>query len=82
MPTFNFASAVGVGLPAIAVFFFYDGPRPPRGLFDAFDAVPAEADSVRLRSFASLHRPLLAGRASGARALIRPNTFPRCPWPT
>jgi hypothetical protein len=33
------------------VFFFYDGPTPPAGIFDEFDAIIPIADQVSKQSY-------------------------------
>lgn len=38
----------------ITVFYFYDGPIVPAGVFDKFFAVPSTGDQTATRSFSSL----------------------------
>lgn len=36
------------------IFFFYNGPSPPPGVFDKFDAIPSQIDSTTTQSYAEL----------------------------
>jgi FAD/FMN-containing dehydrogenase len=40
------------------VFFYYNGPTPPAGPFDGFDAISAITDSTKAQSYADLVRLL------------------------
>jgi hypothetical protein len=37
-----------------AIFVFYDGPQPPKGIFDKFKAVPPIEDTTKTRSYLDL----------------------------
>jgi hypothetical protein len=50
----TFETAIGGLLNIFAVFFFYDGPVPPPGLFDAFDAMDSILDDVKSRPYPDL----------------------------
>jgi hypothetical protein len=41
-------------LDIFLVFFFYNGPSPPAGVFDKFDAITAQIDSTATQSYAEL----------------------------
>ena len=41
-------------LEIFTVFFFYDGPTPPDGAFDKFNAIPTISDTTAVQSYASL----------------------------
>ncbi|CAG8970919.1 hypothetical protein HYALB_00000898 [Hymenoscyphus albidus] len=62
------------------VYFFYDGPIPPPGVFDKFDIIPAITDDTKTRSYSDL---LLANNelASiyGFRFILRAATIPNLP---
>lgn len=79
IPTFNFVSVAAINVPAIIVVFFYDGPKPPPGVFDDFDAINPISDNTKARSFESLTRELLAGNYKGLRFNIAVNSFPSMP---
>ncbi|KAM4057732.1 FAD binding domain-containing protein [Hirsutella rhossiliensis] len=81
IPNFIFIGAVGVNLPVALVFFFYDGPRPPAGVFDEFNAIPHLASDTESKSYLSLTREALGGDMKGLRFQIRENTFPNMPMP-
>jgi hypothetical protein len=36
------------------LFYFYDGPTPPAGIFDEFDAIVPIADQVSTQSYADI----------------------------
>lgn len=36
------------------LFFFYDGPTPPAGVFDEFDAIVPTLDQVSTQSYADI----------------------------
>jgi hypothetical protein len=36
------------------IFFFYDGPSPPVGVFDNFTRLPSFADTTKTRTFTDL----------------------------
>ncbi|KIM37011.1 hypothetical protein M413DRAFT_423817 [Hebeloma cylindrosporum] len=40
--------------PQISLLLFYDGPNPPRGIFDAFMTIPSLLNDVSTKTFASL----------------------------
>jgi len=84
IPTFQF------GLPANLLnlvggplfFFFYDGPTPPAGVFDEFDAIPSLSDSTGTMSYYELTQ--MAGGAApipGFGASFREDTYPNLPTP-
>lgn len=79
IPTFNFVSLAVLNVPAIIIAFFYDGPTPPAGVFDDFDAIESLSDNTKTRPFESLTRELLAGNYKGLRFNIAVNTFPNMP---
>ncbi|KAJ8590732.1 hypothetical protein M405DRAFT_880883 [Rhizopogon salebrosus TDB-379] len=43
-----------VGTTEVAELFFYDGPSPPKGIFDEFLAIPNLTEDVSTRTFLSL----------------------------
>jgi hypothetical protein len=79
IPTFNFVSLAAINVPAIIVVLFYDGAKPPPGVFDDFDAISTISDNTKTRSFESLTRELLAGNYKGLRFNIAVNSFPSMP---
>ncbi|CZT42260.1 uncharacterized protein RSE6_02118 [Rhynchosporium secalis] len=42
------------------VFFFYNGPNPPPGVFDKFNSIPSTSDTVRKQRYSSLVRRFLS----------------------
>ncbi|PHH66888.1 hypothetical protein CDD81_5240 [Ophiocordyceps australis] len=77
IPTFNFASGLGLTAPpAIIVFFQYDASRPTSDVFADFDAIPSITDDTRTQTTSSLTREVLGGNYKGLRFQIRENTFP------
>ena len=36
------------------IYFFYDGPTPPSGLFDAFLAIPSAINTIATSTYAKL----------------------------
>ncbi|KAJ9150677.1 FAD-binding, type 2 [Pleurostoma richardsiae] len=79
IPTFNFLGVVGINIPAIVVFFFYDAASPAGGIFDAFDAIEELSDDAKARTYEDLTQIDLAGKVEGLRFQIRENTFPNMP---
>ncbi|PVH82788.1 FAD-binding domain-containing protein [Cadophora sp. DSE1049] len=65
-----------------AIFFFYNGPILPPGVFDAFNVIPSTGDSVKTQSYSSL---LIAnakfGSIYGLRYVLRGATIPNLPAP-
>lgn len=79
IPTFNFFSTLGINVPGMLVFFFYDGLEPPTGVFDDFNSVLSFSDDTKIRSYTDLTKEVLAGDMKGLRFQIRENTFPNMP---
>ncbi|KAJ7459239.1 FAD dependent oxidoreductase [Mycena latifolia] len=52
LPTYNFFQ----GQPIISNLMFYDGPKPPAGIFDDFLAIPNLTQDIQTRDFLSLVR--------------------------
>ena len=83
IPTFQFGlpgnllNAVGGPM----FFMFYDGPTPPSGVFDEFDAIEALKDSTSTNSYVNITS--MAGGAStqGFGNSFRMNAFPNLPTP-
>ncbi|PBP27987.1 putative FAD binding domain containing protein [Diplocarpon rosae] len=60
-----------------AVFFFYDGPAPPAGVFDEFNGLATESDSVKTQSYSSLLTANAQfGSVFGLRYIFRGATIP------
>lgn len=79
IPTFNFIGLIGLDIPAIIVFFFYDGASPANGIFDEFESITALFDETKSRTYEDLTKVALAGDVQGFRFQIRENTFPNLP---
>ncbi|VUC32592.1 unnamed protein product [Clonostachys rosea] len=79
IPTFNFFGLLGVNIPAIIVFYFYDGPQMPEGIFDELDAIPSLYDGTRKRTIANLVQDLFAGDLEGLGFQIAFGSFPNMP---
>lgn len=79
IPTFEFVSGIGLGVPFIVVFFFYDGVKPPAGVFDDFDAIVALSDDTKAKKYTDVTKEFLGGDYKGFRFAIRENTFPNMP---
>jgi hypothetical protein len=45
-------------LETFIIFFFYDGPTPPDGVFDNFNAIPTLTDGVQTQSYYDFVRSL------------------------
>lgn len=58
------------------VFYFYNGPTVPKGVFDAFDAIEALSDSTKVQSYADLLSANNAINLYGFNYLIRAQTIP------
>lgn len=71
-----------LNIPAILVFLFYDGPKPPPGIFDDIDAIHSLTDSTKTRTYESMSQELLAGDFGGLRFRIGFNSFPNLPADT
>jgi hypothetical protein len=41
-------------LEAFFIFYFYDGPSPPAGIFDKFDAIPTITSNLTTQSYTDL----------------------------
>ncbi|CZS99976.1 uncharacterized protein RCO7_01711 [Rhynchosporium graminicola] len=60
------------------VFFFYNGPNPPPGVFDKFNSIPSTSDTVRKQR--SLPMPNAQfGSIYGFRYVLRGSTIPNLP---
>lgn len=46
-------------LELFIVFFFYDGPTPPEGVFDDFNAIPTLTDGAKTQSYYDLVQTFL-----------------------
>ncbi|KAI9172775.1 FAD-binding, type 2 [Paramyrothecium foliicola] len=79
IPTFNFFGVLGLNIPAIIVFIFYDGPAPPAGVFDELDAIPSLTDGTRQRTMGNLVQDVFAGDLEGLGFNIAFNAFPNMP---
>ncbi|OWP00880.1 hypothetical protein B2J93_2573 [Marssonina coronariae] len=63
-----------------AVFFFYDGPVPPQEVFDQFNGLLADTDSVQTQSYSSLLTANAKfGSVFGFRYIFRGATIPNLP---
>ena len=58
--------------PQSSTFLFYDGPRPPPGIFDDLLAIPFIAKNVSTRSFLSLVQSFGDNAASNIRYTSQP----------
>ncbi|KAK6583768.1 hypothetical protein PZA11_003498 [Diplocarpon coronariae] len=56
-----------------AVFFFYDGPVPPQEVFDQFNGLLADTDSVQTQSYSSLGATIPNLPGQNGTDLIRAN---------
>ncbi|OAA34241.1 FAD-binding, type 2 [Metarhizium rileyi] len=81
IPTFNAFSTLGLNLPGMLVFFFYDGPVPRTNAFDDFHSIPSLSDDTRKRTYTDLTKEVSGGDMKGLRFQIRENTFPNMPAP-
>ncbi|KAF2229605.1 FAD-binding domain-containing protein [Viridothelium virens] len=63
----------------IVMFYFYDGPTPPAGIFDEFDKVTPISSNVSTQSYPSLLTANNAYSLSGFRYQIREGTYPNLP---
>ena len=64
----------------IIVFYFYDGPTPPAGVFDQFDQVTPLSSNVSTQSYPSLLTGNNVFSESGFRYQIREGTYPNLPY--
>jgi hypothetical protein len=80
IPTFNFVGILGLTVPAIIVFMFYDGPKPPPGIFDELDAIPSLLSMTRERTMGDLVQDVFAGDLEGLGFNIAFNAFPNMPY--
>ncbi|KAL9084013.1 MAG: hypothetical protein Q9165_008289 [Trypethelium subeluteriae] len=64
----------------IVMFYFYDGPTPPAGIFDEFDKVTPISSNVSTQSYPSLLKANNAYSLSGLRYQIREGTYPNLPY--
>ncbi|KAH9218626.1 hypothetical protein DL95DRAFT_423351 [Leptodontidium sp. 2 PMI_412] len=66
-----------------AIFFFYNGPILPPGVFDKFNSIPTTSDTVKTQPYSSL---LIAnakfGSVYGLRYVLRGATIPNLPAPS
>lgn len=79
IPTFDFAGVVGLDIPAVLLFFFYDGAAPANGVFDSLDAIPAIIKNTKTQTYEDVTKEVLGGKIEGLRFQIRENTFPNLP---
>ncbi|KAH7329642.1 hypothetical protein B0I35DRAFT_448658 [Stachybotrys elegans] len=79
IPTFNFFGILGINIPAIIVFMFYDGPEPPPGVFDELNAIPSLTDGTKQRTMGDLVQDVFAGDLEGLGFNIAFNSFPNMP---
>nr|POE75157.1 putative fad-linked oxidoreductase [Quercus suber]POE94764.1 putative fad-linked oxidoreductase [Quercus suber] len=83
IPTFQF------GLPANAlnllggplIFFFYDGPTPPAGIFDDFDAIESSSDDTKTQTYYSLANAEGGADITGVGNSFHVTTLPNLPTP-
>ncbi|KAF4625739.1 hypothetical protein G7Y89_g12424 [Cudoniella acicularis] len=66
-------------LETFIVFFFYDGPSPPAGVFDEFNAIPFLTDGTKVQSYYDLINSGDSTNLYGLRYLIRATTLPNLP---
>ncbi|KUJ08661.1 FAD-binding domain-containing protein [Mollisia scopiformis] len=66
-------------LEIFVVFFFYDGPTAPAGIFDEFNAIPFLTDGTETRSYYDLINSDDGTNLYGLRYLIRATTLPNLP---
>jgi len=50
--------AIDTLVQLFVVFFFYNGPTPPPGAFDKFNAIPCEVDNVKDQAYADMVRQI------------------------
>jgi FAD/FMN-containing dehydrogenase len=79
IPTFNFFGAVGVTIPAVFVFMFYDGAEVPAGVFDEINAIASLTSGTRQRTMGDLVQDVFAGDLEGLGFNIAFNAFPNMP---
>ncbi|PMD47417.1 FAD-binding domain-containing protein [Hyaloscypha variabilis F] len=61
------------------LFYFYDGPTPPAGIFDEFDAIVPIADQVSTQSYADIVNTNDQFNIYGLRYIYRAETIPNLP---
>lgn len=61
------------------MFFFYDGPTPPAGIFDEFDAIIPIADQVSKQSYYDIANTNDQFNIYGLRYIYRAETIPNLP---
>lgn len=74
IPTFN--SLIWGLADILVVFYFYDGPTVPSGVFDKFNAIHALIDDTKVQSYADLLGANDAADIYGFNYLIRAQTIP------
>lgn len=60
-------------------FFFYDGPTPPAGIFDDFDAIESISNDTQTRSYWSMSQEAGGASMTGFGNSFRVNTVPNLP---
>ncbi|CAO1620321.1 unnamed protein product [Jaminaea pallidilutea] len=63
IPAYNFL----LGQPGVSLLAFYDGPSPPAGVFDQYNAIPAFTSDWKARSFSDLVRSAPSNSTAGQR---------------
>lgn len=61
------------------LFMFYDGPQPPPGIFDEFDAITPLLDDTRTQRYASLSETAGGAALIGFGNSFREQTYPNLP---
>lgn len=76
--TFQFQPLVNL-IIAPLIFFFYDGPEPPAGVFDDFDAIKNITSDTSTKSYYSLAMEDGGADLTGFGNSFRAGTFPNLP---
>lgn len=61
------------------IFFFYDGPTPPSGIFDDFDAISHVTDDTSTKTYSALTSEAGGANLTGFGNSFRADTFPNLP---
>lgn len=77
IPTFEFGLPLNIlnAVTGPVLFFFYDGPEPPKGVFDDFDAIKSISDNTQTRSYYDLTHIAGGARIRGFGNSFREDTY-------
>lgn len=81
IPTFQFGLPLNL-LNAVTgplLFFFYDGPEPPKGVFDEFDKIESISDDTKARSYYDLSNEAGGAKIDGFGNSFREDTYQNLP---